>query len=198
MKTWGNSSGKRKERGLSDAVVGVIQNDPLCLSKLVFLREFTRKMLVHIEWFESTEARAHEVYRRLVAIQQSFTPLFDANEVETMLTLGRCPEDNKPAMRSLIEIASNAARNDWTVKMDRNQDDETILFFQMIAVFDPLQKAAFAFADADLLQMMRPVHDSIFTREPNYDPLAVLFPIYGSHSPLLLMSPIDGPEGLSR
>lgn len=165
------------------AVRACIDEDRLILCKLVFLREFTRKMLVHIKYFESTETRAHEVYARLVAIQNGFSPLFDAGEVELILTLGRCPADLREAMASLIRIASHAAQNDWLSKMDRNQDTETIQFYQMLAIFDPLQKAAFTFAPEEILEVLRPIHDSIFPVEVGYDPLAVnpLSSSYHSH-----------------
>lgn len=156
------------------AVRTMIANDPLVLSKLVFLREFTRKMLVHIKWFESTEARAHEVYTRLCSIQNGFSPLFDANEITSMLDIGRCPQERRDDMRSLITTASRAAGNDWTAKMERNQDDRTIELFQMIAFFDPEQKAAFIFTPDEILDDIRPIHDSIFPAvEEGYDPLAV-------------------------
>jgi hypothetical protein len=154
-----------------------ITEDPLLLCKIVFLREFSRKMLVHIEFFEFTDAGAQDVYARLVAIQESFNPLFKADEINSILQHGRCPDDRRDDMKKLITLACNAARNDWLAKMTRNQDGETIAVYQMIAVFDPSQKDAFTFTSAELLRILRPIHDSIYgPTEVGYDPLKVTFP----------------------
>jgi hypothetical protein len=156
------------------------------LCKLVFIREFTRKMLVHIKYFESADARAHEVYTRLSAIQNGFSPLFDAAEVTSILDQGRCPADRRDHMASLITIASHAAGNDWKAKMQRNQDHRTIELYQMIAFFDPEQKAAFIFTSEEILTEIRPIHDSLFPEaEAGYDPLAV--PLQFSFSYIILL-----------
>ena len=149
------------------------------LSKLVFLREFTRKILGHIEYFEHSSPLAHEVYSRLVAIQEDFGNLFDQEEVRIILELGQCPVNREDDMRALIRIACGAAQKAWASKMVRNQDMETIEIFQMLAVFDPSQKAAFTFTTDEILTVLRPIHDSIYgPTEANYDPLRVLFFIF--------------------
>jgi len=72
----------------------------------------------------------------------------------------------------LIKAACNAAYNFWVEKMQRNQDMETIEVFQMLAVFDPAQKAAFTFTSEEILAVLRPIHDSIYgPTEAGYDPL---------------------------
>ena len=100
--------------------------------------------------------------------------LFDEEEIRFILDLGRCPVLLEPAMRDLIRICCTAARSDWINKMRNNQDDETIALYQMLAVFDPLQKAAFNFTVDELLVVFRPVHDSIYEPQAGYDPLKVL------------------------
>lgn len=162
-------------RASQTAVRDAIAADPLLRCKFVFLREMTRKMLVHIEYFESAKPIADQVYARLISVQNGFDPLFQNDEVEIILTVGRCPPALAPAMRDLIRVVTNAARNDWTNKMINNQDDETIALYQMIAFFDPLQKAAFAFTIEEILDVIRPIHDSIYPPEPRYDPLLVLY-----------------------
>lgn len=165
-------------RACHSNVRAAIADDPLLLCKLTFLREFTRKMLVHIEFFEQSGPHAQDVYARLVAIQEGFSPLFDQEEVASILDIGLCPDDRRNDMTTLITRASAAARNDWISKMERNQDTETIQVYQMIAVFDPRQKDAFTFTLEEILRYIRPIHDSIYGPvEAGVDPLKVLFPV---------------------
>lgn len=161
-----------ERRASHDAVREIIDVDLLLLSKIVFLREFARKMLSHIEWFESDKVRGHEVYQRLVAIQNGFSPLFDAEEVGYILQEGRCPEALAAAMRELVTVASHAAANAWRQKMITNQDAETIEFFQMLAFFDPKQRDAYLFTADQILSVIRPVHNSIFPRIDDAAPVA--------------------------
>jgi hypothetical protein len=162
-------------RACHASVRSTLASDPLLLCKCTFMRELTRKMLVHIEFFEQSGSHAHEVYARLVAIQEGFSPLFDEQEIALILQIGQCPADRRVDMTNLITRASTAARNDWISKMARNQDSETIQVFQMIAVFDPGQKAAFTFTLEEILHYLRPIHDSIYgPAEAGNDPLRVL------------------------
>ncbi len=166
-------------RACHSNVRAAIAADPLLLCKLTFLREFTRKMLVHIEFFEESGPHAHDVYARLVAIQEGFSPLFDQAEITSMLQIGRCPQDRHQDMTTLIKRACAAARNDWISKMERNQDQETIQVYQMIALFDPRQKAAFTFTPEEILRYLRPIHDSIYgPAEAGLDPLKACSPFF--------------------
>ena len=157
----------------SQSAVREALGDPLLLTKLVFLREFSRKMLDHIKYFESNKVRAHEVYMHLVAVQHDMEHLFGAAEIEAVLTIGRCPEFGRAVMTEYIRVVSRAAHNDWLKKMRANQDSETIELYQMIAVFDPMQKAAFTFTTDEILDVIRPITNSIYSPDPGYDPLRV-------------------------
>jgi hypothetical protein len=169
-------------RSSQNTVREMIAQDRLLLSKLVFIREFTRKALVHIEYFENAGPLAHDVYTRLVAIQSDLNPLFSVNEITAILEMGRCPEELRVSMASLIRIASNAARNEWIKKMEHNQDSETIEVYKMMTIFNPATKDAFPMTAAKILEVLRPVHDAIYGPvDVDYDVLKVIlihsFPI---------------------
>jgi hypothetical protein len=152
----------------------MIAQDPLLLSKLVFIREFTRKALVHIEYFENAGPLAHDVYSRLVAIQADLNPLFSADEISAILEMGQCPVEFRDSMTLLIRIASNAARNEWIKKMEHNQDSETIEVYKMMTIFNPATKDAFPMTADKILEVLRPVHDAIYGPvDVDYDVLKV-------------------------
>ena len=116
----------------------------------------------HIRYFETNQPLAHEIYSKLNAIQQGFLPLFDPAEVDSILRQGQCPEDLRESVTYIIRTASSAAYNFWVTTMSGNSEFETIAIFQKFAVFDPTQKAAFTFTDDELLEILRPIHDSIY------------------------------------
>jgi hypothetical protein len=164
----------KEPRASQTFVRKTLLDDRSILTKLVFIREFTRKMLIHIEWFQSDSPRAHEVYGRLVAIQNGLNPLFSDIEIEHIIALGACPDDLKRMMRTVIKTACKAAYNVWLDKMTRNQDEETVLIYQQIAFFDPGSRDAFTHSTDDLLSLLRPIHDSIFgAPDDGVDPLRV-------------------------
>jgi len=145
----------------SQTAVMVALLSPTLRTELNIVYEFSRKMLVQIEWFESQEPRAHEVYSRLSTVTASLQPLMRTDEINILLQNGHCPPEDQAAMTVLVRAVSHAARANWESKVRDNQADETLEFYRTLQLFHPQLKAIVPINDADFLQFCRPISDSI-------------------------------------
>jgi hypothetical protein len=150
-----------RETRASQVLVRNALTSPTLRTEVNILFEFSRKMLQHLEWFESQEPRAHEVYSRLQAVSASFMPLFRVEELEAILLNGHCPPEHQESMKLLARAVANAGLTIWEKKVSANQAEETLDFYKALMAFDPEQKNGEVLTEAHLLKYCRPISDSI-------------------------------------